>query len=317
MPDTLARLVHDWQSFYLLLGSAAASLVGLMFVALSIGSRLFTQRNVSALRAFVTPSVMHFVYVLVTAGVVLIPSQTRTSLGILLVVGGLVSFTYLLLAIPVMRGSPEIDRHDWAWYLCVPLLCYLLLVGSGIGLLLRIDEALNGVALASIALLITGIRNSWDLVIYMILRQSESPPPERAADRLGAASGEAAALRQVDAMAPAPRARENEPTSLALPAPQQADVGDLIQGEGWDPGDFTWAIQPSRFALIGPLVSALVHRPTGGFFRFEFKDPSGQNRVSLFTPGEEGRETTKTAASWEDQLEHIRLWLKYLRQHRR
>jgi hypothetical protein len=121
----------------------------------------------------------------------------------------------------------------------------------------------------------------------------------------------------VDAMAPAPKARENELTSLALPAPQQADVGDLIQGEGWDSGDFTLAIQPSRFALIGPLVSALVHRPTGGFFRFEFKDPSGQNRVSLFTPGEEGRETTKTAASWEDQLEHIRLWLKYLRQHRR
>jgi hypothetical protein len=38
MPASPAELLHEWHDFYVLLGTASATLVGLMFVAVSIGT---------------------------------------------------------------------------------------------------------------------------------------------------------------------------------------------------------------------------------------------------------------------------------------
>jgi hypothetical protein len=54
--------------------------------------------------------------------------------------------------------------------------CYLTYVASGTGLLLGTDRALNGLAWASVALLVAGIRNTWDMVLWFMLRKD---PPEQ------------------------------------------------------------------------------------------------------------------------------------------
>ena len=104
--------------------------------------------------------------------------------------------------------------------------------------------------------------------------------------------------------------RREPPTSLVLAPEQQAEVAAFIEATGQRASEFVWAVQPNSYHLIGPLVSALVHTPTGYSFRFEFLESTlGQNRVSVFTsrgvPG--GR---RAAASWEDQLGQVREWLK-------
>ncbi len=178
MPETLAQSLHDWQNFYILVGTTAATLVGLMFVAISLGSRLITQQSVPALRAFVSPTLIHFIYVLVTASVVLIPTVTRMLLGTLLLLVGLISFGRSLSAVPFMHQQYReqlIDLHDWTWHLLAPSVSYLLFVGTGIGLVLGVSQALNGLALASILLLVSGIRNAWDMVVWMVLRQNKPP----------------------------------------------------------------------------------------------------------------------------------------------
>jgi hypothetical protein len=178
MPDTLAQPLHNWQNFYLLVGGAAATLVGLMFVAISLGTRLITERSVPALRVWVHPTLIHFIYVLVIATITMIPTLTRSPLGILLVFAGLVSFGNALRMVPYMRKQQreqEADRSDWVWYLIVPSITYLLFVGTGIGLLLGHDRALNGLAFAIILLLVNGIRNAWDMVVWITIK-TESPP---------------------------------------------------------------------------------------------------------------------------------------------
>jgi hypothetical protein len=103
--------------------------------------------------------------------------------------------------------------------------------------------------------------------------------------------------------------RQDSPASLALAPEQQAEVTALIEAAGLDSSEFVWAVQPNSYHLIGPLVSALVHTPTGYSFRFEFLESAlGQNRVSVFTSlsRPNGR---RAAASWEDQLGHVREWL--------
>jgi len=68
------ELLHDWHDFYVLLGTASATLVGLMFVAVSLGSSIFNEDHRAPLTAFITPTVMHFAAVLFACLMVTIPT---------------------------------------------------------------------------------------------------------------------------------------------------------------------------------------------------------------------------------------------------
>ncbi len=178
MPDTLSQTLRDWQTFYFMVGGAAAGLVGLTFVAITVGSGSIAEQDISGLRTFINPTLIHFIYVLVTASVAVLPTVTRTQLGTLLVLAGLVSSGRALSTFPFMWQQYKrhvVDMHDWAWYFLAPLACYLTYVGSGTGLLLGTDRALNGLAWASILLLVAGIRNTWDMVLWFVMRKKEPP----------------------------------------------------------------------------------------------------------------------------------------------
>jgi hypothetical protein len=177
MLDTLSQTLRDWQTFYFLVGGAASGLVGLTFVAITVGSGTVNTQNIAGLRTFVNPSLIHFVYVLVTAAVLVLPTITRMQLGILLGLAGLVSAGRALTMLPFMwqqytRGV--VDMHDWAWYFVAPLISYLMFAGTGAGLLLGAASALNVLAWASILLLVAGIRNAWDMVLWFMLQKQES-----------------------------------------------------------------------------------------------------------------------------------------------
>jgi hypothetical protein len=60
MDAELTTLARDWHDFYALVGTAAAPLVGLMFVAASIGANIFNEKHLEPMKAFVTPTVVHF-----------------------------------------------------------------------------------------------------------------------------------------------------------------------------------------------------------------------------------------------------------------
>ena len=48
MHSSFSDLVHAWHDFHVLVGTASATLVGLMFVTGSIGANLFTEKNAAA-----------------------------------------------------------------------------------------------------------------------------------------------------------------------------------------------------------------------------------------------------------------------------
>jgi hypothetical protein len=67
MHSAFTDLIHVWHDFYVLVGTASATLVGLMFVAASIGAQVFTEQNREGMRAFISPTVVHFSAVLFSA----------------------------------------------------------------------------------------------------------------------------------------------------------------------------------------------------------------------------------------------------------
>jgi hypothetical protein len=170
MPDPFTQLLHDWQNFYLLTGTAAATLTGLMFVAASLGASLVTPATTTSVRTFVTPTIIHFSAVLITATLITIPTETALLLSSLLGLGGLAGLSYTITtALHLWRHHHRVPlaREDWFWHVGIPLMSYLLILSTALGVLLSPLQALNGLALAVIGLLVLGIRNAWDLTLWI------------------------------------------------------------------------------------------------------------------------------------------------------
>jgi hypothetical protein len=179
MQGSVAELFHTWHDFYLLVGTASATLVGLMFVAASIGSSVFSETHRAALGAFFSPTVVHFASALFICIAVTIPSQTWLTLGVLLAAGGIAGLVYAgrVWVQMFVRRSFTVDLVDRFFYAMIPVLGYLLVLASGVFLLLRTPWSSDVTAAALVTLLFAGIRNAWDMTTWIMMRTPSSVPP--------------------------------------------------------------------------------------------------------------------------------------------
>ena len=89
-PEVSARLLEGWHEFYILSGSAAATLVGLLFVALSFNLDILLHDRHAHLLAYARQTMMDFVFVLIVSLIFLVPHVTVRPLGLLLALFSLV-----------------------------------------------------------------------------------------------------------------------------------------------------------------------------------------------------------------------------------
>jgi hypothetical protein len=167
-----------WQNFYILVGTAAATLIGLMFVAVTFGAGLVTAETAASARAFLDPPFTHFVQILLTACLMVIPTMGATVLGVLLMVlcllrtAGLVGVFRAMLE--ASRRHGDIELSDWTTGVAVPLLCYVLLGASGAAFVAGYAVAFTGLAIVTIAILLTGLFGAWELMVWMAVARSRA-----------------------------------------------------------------------------------------------------------------------------------------------
>src|SRR6476619_84130 len=110
-------LLSNWQNFYMIMGTAAATLTGLMFVATTIIAGIDTHVPTAnaGVAAFNTPTVVHFCVVLLLAGILSAPWQTFSSLSLLLGLLGLGMVFYSIIVLRRMRRMPHYQStlEDW------------------------------------------------------------------------------------------------------------------------------------------------------------------------------------------------------------
>jgi hypothetical protein len=178
MQSSAAELFHTWHDFYVLVGTASATLVGLMFVAATLGSSVFSERHRVALQAFISPTVVNFAAALFICIGVMIPSQTWLSLGVLLAGGGVAGLVYAgrVWVQMFVRRSFQVDMVDRMFYATVPLVGYLLVLAAGILLLLRARWSAEVAAAALVVLMFAGIRNAWDMTTWIMMRSPTTAP---------------------------------------------------------------------------------------------------------------------------------------------
>jgi hypothetical protein len=172
MHSPLSELVHAWHDFYLLVGTASATLVGLMFVTGTIGANLFTEKNREAMRAFISPTVAHFCAILFICILAAIPSQTWRSLGGFLFAAGAAGIVYSarVWVQLFVRRSFDVDVVDRMFYALIPVLGYLLVLLCAVLLVAQSALSLDVLAAGLITLLLAGIRNAWDMTMWIVIR---------------------------------------------------------------------------------------------------------------------------------------------------
>jgi hypothetical protein len=140
----------------------------LLFVVVSLGPRAVADNHVTGVRAFVSPNVVYFATVLVVSTVFLVPALPATAIGAFLCGGAIGSLGYLAYTKAHERWrKSDLPVLDWIWFVGLPIVAYVLLLLAGIGFLLQAALAMHGVAASLILLLVIGIRNAWDLVLWI------------------------------------------------------------------------------------------------------------------------------------------------------
>jgi len=179
MPTSPAELFREWHDFYVLVATASATLVGLMFVAMSIGATVFNEEHRAALATFITPTVVHFAAVMFASLVIVIPVHIWMSLATVLGAGGIAGTVYCaqLLVRLLIRHSFKVDLTDRLFYVLLPLAGYLLVLASAALLFMAPHAGANLMAVAIFVLLIAGLRNAWDMMVWIVLRSPSSGGP--------------------------------------------------------------------------------------------------------------------------------------------
>src|SRR2546426_7980003 len=74
--------IAGWDTFYVIIGSSAAALTGLMFVVIALtGEATSSPGMIGTIRAFSTPTVVHFGAVLLLAALLTTPGHTVLTLS--------------------------------------------------------------------------------------------------------------------------------------------------------------------------------------------------------------------------------------------
>jgi hypothetical protein len=163
-------MLAEWHEFYALLGTAAAALVALLFVAVSISTGVLTsdpesRRNTAT---YMSPVVFHYANIMFLSLIALIPTQTWESFGLVIGVAASGSCIYsVVIAVKVHRNNIS-DLADRFCYGLVPLFCYS--CGLGVAWLLLHENpfGLDLLAGSALLLLVINIRNAWDLMTSLV-----------------------------------------------------------------------------------------------------------------------------------------------------
>ncbi|TFV90142.1 hypothetical protein E4K72_21160 [Oxalobacteraceae bacterium OM1] len=114
---------------------------------------------------------------LVVSNVLLAPAIPQEVTGWLLCIGAALSLVYLCsVRGPQRWRENKLPVMDWVWYIALSYLAYALALISGIGVLRSAAWAMPAIGGTMVFMLIIGIRNAWDLAVWLPLQERN---PER------------------------------------------------------------------------------------------------------------------------------------------
>jgi hypothetical protein len=177
MQQAVLSQLATWQTFYTIIGSAAATLTGLMFVVMTLiaGVRVRGSSPSGGIATFNSPNVVHFCLALLVAAILSAPWQALWNASLVLGLSGLGGMIYAVIVVRRARRQTDYQPvlEDWLWHTVFPLLSYTALLVAAMLLPGHPAPALFVIAAGTVLLLFIGIHNAWDNVLYITLELSQ------------------------------------------------------------------------------------------------------------------------------------------------
>jgi hypothetical protein len=164
MSDAIAA----WIPFYAYLGLASATVLGLLFVALTLRLNVFRSAQVADVRLFTLQTYLTIVFVVATAALVHVPGQTAILLG-----GATAAMSLVLLAIgaaavrdTIRLTTPEDPFPIWLRALSSVAVLLILLVWlvAGVAILAGVEAALFWLAMANLVAVVLASFGIWEFL---------------------------------------------------------------------------------------------------------------------------------------------------------
>jgi len=178
MQEAGVSFLSTWQNFYVIIGSAAAALTGLLFVVATLIAqvRVRVSSPSEAFATFNTPNIVHFRSALLVAAILSAPWQALWNAGLLLGLSGLGGMIYVVIVLRRARRQTDYQPvlEDWLWHTVFPLVSYTALLVAAMLLPGHPAPALFVIAAGTVLLLFIGIHNAWDNVVYIAFELSRS-----------------------------------------------------------------------------------------------------------------------------------------------
>jgi uncharacterized membrane protein HdeD (DUF308 family) len=174
LAESAAPLLTPWQNFYVISGSSAGALTGLQFVVMALLAESRTG-GMPEIRAFGSPTVVHFCAALLISGIMSAPWPTLPGVEIALAACGAAGVIYAVTVIKhtKQQSGYKPDREDWFWYAALPLFAYAVLLTAAILPESYRTTALFLIAAITLVLIFDGIHNAWDAVTYHVAARAQ------------------------------------------------------------------------------------------------------------------------------------------------
>jgi predicted transporter len=166
-----------WESFYVIVGSSAAALIGLQFVVIALLAETRKHSSPKEIDAFATPTILHFGAALLVSSILSAPWPSLLGAAVAIGICGFVGVGYVAIVIrrARMQTGYQMVLEDWVWHVTLPLIAYAALAAAALTLLRHVLISLFVVAATALLFLFIGIHNAWDTVTYIAMDHVQSP----------------------------------------------------------------------------------------------------------------------------------------------
>ena len=164
-------MFEHWGEFFLLIGSAAAVLIGLIFVVISLMQDRSRTSVLTGSKLYMGPIVLGVSFVLALSAAALTPgmdAQTYAAIAAVIAVWGLVRGVMSIVGIQQLHG--EVHWSDVWFYGVIPTALYLAMGAVAMAFWSGWSWAEDGLAAVITAGLLIAIRNEWDLITWIAPR---------------------------------------------------------------------------------------------------------------------------------------------------
>lgn len=169
-------MFEHWDEFYLLVGSAAAVLIGLIFVVISLMQDRSRESVLGGARLYMGPIVLGVSFVLALSAAALTPGMTNE---IFAAIAGVIAIWGLIRGVMSIVGIGKLGREvhwtDLWFYGLVQSAIYAALAVVAVAYWLELPWAAAALATVIVAELLLAIRNEWDLITWIAPRSGDEP----------------------------------------------------------------------------------------------------------------------------------------------